>query len=302
MSQKNNDALDLEKIGDKLSKKFKKEIEPKILQLNFTQLSNDFFEEDLTTINENDSKEFTLHHIEKLRGVIDKKDINYKLNKYNYRSDEFFIKHEKQHVLFMGCSETQGIGGNLEECWSYMLYEKLKYEFNLSGYFNIGIAGSSIIQQIMNYYKYELLFGKPKTIFLLVPDVFRGYMINSNNNYVKHSTAMFSEKMISEEIYFQFFINSILAIRQFELYCKSNNIKLLWSSWYQPESLMFNEFKFNNFFPMYSENISPEQMYEKYPEYRKYNDMSKDLHKRDMHNGVLFHRYWANMFLKRLKL
>lgn len=312
MKKENNYALYLEKIGDVLSKKLVKQIEPTVLNLDFADLIYDFFQkyEDRYPLLE---KQFTLHETEERRSVRDDGSVHYNLNSGSFRCDEFTKNHSKKHLLFMGCSETMGVGANLDEAWAYILYNKIKDPLDLGGYFNIALSGSSFIQQIMTYYRYEEEFGKPDTIVFLAPDIFRGYMkydkldksfediVQAEATHIIHSTAMFSEKLVIEEVYLQFMINAISAIRQFEVYCKSHNIKLIWSAWYQSESFFFEKLKFENFFPMYEGPISPGDMYKKYPQYIKYNDPKKDLFKRDMHHGPLYHSYWADSFLKQIE-
>ena len=56
--------------------------------------------------------------------------VSYEYNSNFFRCDEFTDSHkEKYHVVFGGCSETEGIGGNLNESWAYKLYLKLKEKY-----------------------------------------------------------------------------------------------------------------------------------------------------------------------------
>ena len=67
--------------------------------------------------------------------------VRYYFNSLGYRSDEFTKFHDGEHILFAGCSETEGMGGALESCWSYMTYKKLSETKNVSGFFNLSKGG-----------------------------------------------------------------------------------------------------------------------------------------------------------------
>lgn len=51
--------------------------------------------------------------------------VRYYFNSLGFRSDEFIKNHNGKHILFAGCSETEGTGGNLESNWPYMVYSEL---------------------------------------------------------------------------------------------------------------------------------------------------------------------------------
>jgi hypothetical protein len=67
-------------------------------------------------------------------GWIDKK-ITYKFNSHGFRSNEFL---DNTDIMFLGCSNTVGIGLPLESTWSYIVSNTLK-----KSYANLAIGGSS---------------------------------------------------------------------------------------------------------------------------------------------------------------
>ena len=70
------------------------------------------------------------------KGIVDDGSVNYYYNTESFRCDEFKKDHDGLHILFAGCSETEGIGGNVEDAWPTMLLNKMKSKN--SGFFNIG--------------------------------------------------------------------------------------------------------------------------------------------------------------------
>ena len=68
----------------------------------------------------------------KKRIKTDKRKVLYQLNKNFFRCENFKKDHEGIHILFAGCSETFGEGGNIENNWTRLVYDKLKENNNLS--------------------------------------------------------------------------------------------------------------------------------------------------------------------------
>jgi hypothetical protein len=114
----------------------------------------------------------------------------YILNSNKFRCEEL----EKNNVnsIFVGCSETFGLGGAIEDCWSYMVYQKLKDE---KPFVNLGVPGSGWSESIYNIFVYISNYGVPKNIFMLLPNIERRtvygypYLISfyddQNNNKLK---------------------------------------------------------------------------------------------------------------------
>lgn len=94
----------------------------------------------------------------------------YNLNDYGLRSEEFTESHNGKHVLFAGCSNTFGMGVPLNSIWPKLVYEKLSSTEQLSGFFNIGISGASILEIYNQTIAYIKKFGVPDVLFVNLPD------------------------------------------------------------------------------------------------------------------------------------
>ena len=68
----------------------------------------------------------------------------------NYRCDLFKKDHHKKHIVFMGDSYTAGDGLEIRDTWAYKVYDKIKRNEDVSGYFNIAFSGASFIECILN--------------------------------------------------------------------------------------------------------------------------------------------------------
>jgi hypothetical protein len=244
-----------------------------------------------------------------------KKDnsVSYSYNSLGFRSDEFTKDHNGDHVLFAGCSETEGVGGNLESCWSYITYSELSKENKLSGFFNLARYGwgyDIIIQNIMCYISE---YGKPKTIFILFPNlgrfytwdgneegfenfVHRGHIPNSVTNYSEKSS--WKRKINAQEQRSQFIIFTMI-VKLFEEYCKSNSINLYWSTWDSEDSLNYSNANVFKYFLPIADIYQFIQENNDYflKEIRTRSDWQS---KRDGHSGYVFHKHWSKHFLQRL--
>ena len=48
--------------------------------------------------------------------------IEYALNNYSLRCDDFSVIDKKDHILFAGCEYTLAMGSELEESWAFNIY------------------------------------------------------------------------------------------------------------------------------------------------------------------------------------
>jgi hypothetical protein len=216
-------------------------------------------------------------------------------NSFGFRSDEFTNKHNGKHILFMGCSETQGSNEDLNSCWAYILYNKIKTKENVSGYFNIASIGSGIIPQIMKAQEYIKKFGKPDEILFLSPEPYRTLKYSKTDARVEHSNItpeVYEECDISDML--EIFSYNATIIQMFESFCETLNIKLLWSTWASHEEYIFDGYGFKNYFNLHMTNVSLENLYELYADESR--TIDNNFLKKDKHKGIVFHRYWAEKF------
>jgi hypothetical protein len=135
-----------------------------------------------------------------------------------YFCDPFTTNHDnKKHFLFAGCSITAACGlNNIQESWSFKLYEDINKNKDCSGYFNVGISGASPIEILLNVLKYIANYGNPDYIFILFS--------NYGRDWVKFNNERNGSKDISE-----MFVINLYGI--LDSYCRLNNIKLITTSW-----------------------------------------------------------------------
>jgi hypothetical protein len=99
--------------------------------------------------------------------------VDYKLNNVNLRCDDFKVEHSGEHILFAGCSNTYGVGTEYERTWAYEVYFDICKNKKVDGYYNLGNNGATILEIIWQVFAYIDLYGKPDTIFLLLPEIER---------------------------------------------------------------------------------------------------------------------------------
>jgi hypothetical protein len=199
-------------------------------------------------------------------GMIDTQT-EYSYNNFGYR-DKYWKGNSE--ILALGCSNTFGSGVPVKGRWTNILGSMMNQEIrNLS---EPGVSIQKIISQAFAYFKE---FGNPKTIVCLFPDPFRlNLPINKNliiSNDHNHDTFLNTVHLISHNgtdvskrvryskkphkyedvlpmelpLFF-----SMQSIHMLEQYCKSNSIKLVWTSWMEDIHYVFNNLEnipFDNF-------------------------------------------------------
>ena len=242
---------------------------------------------------------------ENARGVSikDTYDVEYKLNSYFFRCDQFKNSHDSIHLLFAGCSETFGEGGDVEDVWAKRLYNKLSETNNFSGYFNLGLPGANWHQIMINIKRYIKLFGPPDILLIFAPNLLRYYEYTEKNNLktdywqakvFNQPTFLKSSKEYFKK-YKEMFVPWLLSLQNFIDYCNSINIKVVWSTWATQENINITRTKYfeNSFFPTWDIHINENTI----------NDIEikpQDVFRRDLHSGDFFHCYIANEFMKEL--
>jgi len=94
-----------------------------------------------------------------LNGWLDK-EITYSFNEYGYRCDSFNIPCE---MLFVGCSQTIGVGISLDTFWASRVAEQLNVPYH-----NIACGGADW-QHVAQRLCYWIPILKPKTVVLKEP-------------------------------------------------------------------------------------------------------------------------------------
>lgn len=254
------------------------------------------------------SRKFTISPIE--AGILfnkqfkDDGSVTYEYNDDWYRSDNFNKNQtSKFHILFNGCSETEGIGGNIEDSWAKILHTKLSKEYDVGNFYNLGRAGSGWHQCILNFFIYEQKYGAPTHYFVLLPNIGRNFYWSedshsgweytqryvNNENFLKN-ISMHGEDSIPMDQQKNDLMDFMISWKVFEKYCDSKNINLLVSSWdlAELENICFMR-QNKSVFKMNEEDAS---------NFLIKNKKTLSLEKRDGHKGRSFHEWWAYEFEK----
>jgi len=200
------------------------------------------------------------------------------INDFYYRSDSFKKNHEGVHVLFSGCSNTTGLGLYKEEMWSSLVLEKIN---NNSGYFNLSIPGTSIINQIADIFKYFNTYGNPQIIFFNMPNLHRFYYYKKD--ILRHGHYNKQALPVMKILIFQYYL-------MLEQYCKTNNIQLYSFSWNkQAEDFISSHFK-ETFYPIDEDDILNFIYEHKEKTKNPFSITARD----NSHPGVAYNLYWAD--------
>lgn len=110
---------------------------------------------------------------------VDHKNIEYKLNSLGHRCKDLSEINLDEYILFAGCSNTFGIGLDLENTYPYLVSKKLNCD-----YYNLSISGTGIDVLEYNLLTWFLTIKqKPKALIVQWPDHSRFLNISSDNMF-----------------------------------------------------------------------------------------------------------------------
>lgn len=235
--------------------------------------------------------------------------VEYRYNSEWFRSDEFTTRHDGLHILFAGCSNTEGVGSNIEDTWSYLLYKEFAKQNKISGYFNLGKGGSGWHKIISNCIKYINQYGAPDYLFINMPNILRNYIWNENElRYSYRQKLPYADASNNHDAYFDdnkstvedhrknypIFLTSWLL---FVEYCKALNIRLLWTTWDEHDGLNIKiSDYFNDTFFLLKQDLSKDIF-----EMTNGKAKESDIRARDGHPGKVIQAIWANIFIREIK-
>lgn len=231
--------------------------------------------------------------------------VEYRYNKDWFRSDHFKKEHEGLHIVFSGCSNTEGIGQNIEDTWSYMLYQQISQQHKTSGYFNLGRSGTGWQKIVNNFRNYVNLYGAPDYLFLIHPNLLRGYRWVNKGPHQFIGWELYQLNPWQEQVNrvedIEFHRNAfpvwVMTWKLFTDYCESIGTKIVWSTWDQWENNnIINSNLFNDNFLMMTEP-SQEDLMTKYYDLL---DREDAIEARDGHDGYIHHTHWYLAFKERL--
>jgi|LauGreDrversion4_2_1035121.scaffolds.fasta_scaffold00053_61 hypothetical protein len=254
------------------------------------------------------------------KNVVEGPDFLYKLNQDGFRSTDFLeFDKNKNNILFAGCSITFGQGLPEDLVWPQVLMSSLvsqNPEEDFASY-NIGIPGVGIFAIYKNILAFIESVGIPNKIFVLFPNISRGFIYSDERSDFIHSD-MHSNKDLDSNDYkyikgyqhMEQLLTVVTLINSLEYLCQSLNIELMWSTWEFDGNALFNELNFKNFVTFkedpWEKYVSPFQFNKNRANreaiFKKYNKRSLPYwtSARDGHPGACFMQNVANNFLKEI--
>ena len=189
-------------------------------------------------------------------------EFTYRVNQNGFRSNSFSTFDENNNnILTSGCSLTHGVGLPEEYTWG----SKLSHKMNNSNLYNLGIPGSNVFRIVRDILTFINLYGKPKYIFVLFPELSRRIKFDRKSvNYENvvpgddNPRDVFDLKVNYENS----FLMHTSMIHFLEFTCNALNINLLWSTWDFTFTKLLNDandlMNFKNYLilPTYCRNIS----------------------------------------------
>lgn len=149
--------------------------------------------------------------------------ISYKINNFGFRSDDITKESVKDNYVFIGCSNTFGLGVPLDHLWSYHLNSFL----GGSSFINMGTRGGNVETTIYNFFSLVKNFGNPKGVFIDFSNLDRQTrFVGIGKN--KHISMTYDKDISKSDLMIFSAINLIMSIEQ---YCDQLKIPLVYSSW-----------------------------------------------------------------------
>lgn len=241
---------------------------------------------------------------------VDDGTVTYIYNSDFFRCDEFGSYNSKYHVVFGGCSETEGVGGNLDQSWSHKVYSELKENYDIGGYYSLGKSGNGWHKIALSLIEYVNRYEKPTHFFVLLPNIGRNYYWNKDKKawsydqkYVDTGWGVSphkKENSFDVDEHKKQFIEFAVGWKIFQSYCSTNNIKILYSTWDYSENdnLILYDNHLKNFHPIYDGAELEQFIEKKYPALKLPENALK---KRDGHKGDVVHEYWKESFIKEIE-
>ena len=133
--------------------------------------------------------------------------IKYKFNNYGFRTNDEFNDTDEGNI-FLGCSNTIGIGHHLKNTWSYKLNKQVGGKF-----WNLGIGGTGIDTAFRLLYGFKD-FLKTKNIFHCVFNFhkFRYEIFEDSKNIVNVKAYDPAYQLAPIQIYKSFFNEPLLVV------------------------------------------------------------------------------------------
>lgn len=227
--------------------------------------------------------------------------VEYKYNRDWFRSDHFKKEHDGLHIVFSGCSNTEGIGADIENTWSHMLYTEISKSVKTSGYFNLARAGSGWHRIIQNFHAYVNNYSAPDYLFILMPNILRNFKWYSGGwQYQQFNPWAEPEKRQEYiDMHRKEFPVWALMWNAFLDYCTAVGTKVVWTTWDEWELSnieAIDQFK-DTFFTI--DPLTESEIAQKYSHLLDRKDAARV---RDGHDGYIQQTQWFEGFKEQVKI
>jgi hypothetical protein len=149
--------------------------------------------------------------------------ISYKINNFGFRSDDITKESVKDNYVFIGCSNTFGLGVPVDHLWSYQLNSFLKG----SSFINMGTRGGNVEVMAYNFFSLVKNFGNPKGVFIDFSNLNRQTEFNGIGKN-KHISMTYDRNVANTDL---MVFSTATLIMSIEEYCRQAQIPLICSSW-----------------------------------------------------------------------
>lgn len=243
-----------------------------------------------------------LNHIppERIKDGNEDWEVEYSFNNDLFRSDHFQSNHDGLHVLFGGCSNTEGVGSNIHDNWSHMLYREISKYKKVSGYFSIAKGGYGWHQIFLNFKVYVEKYGAPDYYLVLHPDIMRFYEWKDEKKHWGYSWQ-YNQKNIGKDFsreeyetkHREVFPNWVAAMSIFIAYCESVGTKFIWTTWdkEEMENIKNSNFFNSTYFTPYVHDSNTVKRLRPDGKFQK-----DDINFRDGHPGKIQQQLWFESF------
>lgn len=204
----------------------------------------------------------------------DADSIEYSVNKFGYRGEEF---ERNVDLLAMGCSNTWGHGIPLDATWPEMLRSE-----NIKTINSISCNGDSAMGQVIKFFHYVKLFGNPKNVvgvfpagrmefpleserwhisnkektYTLINDDIASLVLSDphDENFKQYLTAPYDPNDLLTKEVTRYFTHTFIDI--LETYCQMSGINFKYTIW-ERDYRVFEGDDYENSLLQYMENTKP---------------------------------------------
>jgi hypothetical protein len=191
---------------------------------------------------------------------IERSEYSYDWNSDGVRSIEFT---SKPPIVALGCSITLGQGLPIHLRWSDLLSKKLGLPIG-----NISYSGGSIAQIISSFFGMIKQYDyKPEYVIANFPPFERFYFVDGNGEKMKDYWLGNKKRKTKDQAPWDYgatipyewvYYDNLNHIQMLEVFCKTNGINLIWSTWTNSLSKEQEAFLVDNFDSYVNDTVKKE--------------------------------------------